>query len=215
MNSRVWLVLVGLGLSLSALSGCAAKGETVQLDLRTSVRGDGAPLEGGERVQIEAFEDLRAEQGPLGVRTHIWGGVTRFDVPGGKPGAVLARLLGETLLQKGRQVKVVVAGSGKAEAPADGAPDVTITGQIQEFSTHAKSRFGSTVITAKLQVLVLARNSANGSTVRLMLEDARSRTVFWFEPEDVQDLVNAMLADGLEKLLSNVRVDGRSWALKS
>ncbi|MDE3034544.1 MAG: hypothetical protein KGJ14_01105 [Nitrospirota bacterium] len=221
MRHHRWSVSLWLWgvVSLVVMAGCAGKGETVWLDLQPGLRTDGpAPKDSPELVLVEAFEDLRPEKGKTGLRTHLWGGVTYFDVPGGVPGAAVARLVGEYLARTGRQVTInVVNQPDRPGTPAatQGSADVTITGQVQELSVHAKSRFGSTEISAKFQVTVLARNKADGSTVRRVLEGARSKTVFWFEPEDVQALVNAMLTDSLNRLLDNVYLEGRSWRLKS
>lgn len=218
MRQQAFGMVAAVVLSLAVMAGCAGKGETVNLDLKPAPRGSvaDAQQESGERVLVEAFEDLRPDKTRLGTRTHLWGGVTHFDVAGGKAGAAIARVIGEHLAQKGRQVKInVVTPGGQAAKGDEWAPDVTVTGQVQELTAHAKSRFGNTLITAKIQVIVFAQNSADGSKVRLSLDGERSRAVFWFEPEDVQALVNAMLADSLDKLLSNVQVQKGSWVLKS
>lgn len=216
-NVAVWLA--GLWL-LALLAGCAGKGETVWLDLQPGAKGGqvGTKQESPELVLVEAFEDVRADKGKTGLRTHLWGGVTYFDVPGSLPGASVARLVGEYLAKHGRQVTINVVDQPAKPAmpgPAQSGADVTVTGQVQELSLYAKSRFFSTEISAKFQVTVMARNKADGSQVRRVLEGTRSRTVFWFEPEDVQELVNAMLTDGLNRLLDGVSVEGRSWRLKS
>lgn len=212
-------------MGLVNVAGCAGKGETVWLDLQPEMRAQGtvaAQKDSPELVLVEAFEDLRPEKGKTGLRTHFWGGLTYFDVSGGIPGAAVARLVGEYLAKTGRQVTINVVsnvpnqpGRPGATAVTQGGPDVTVTGQVQELSIHAKSRFGSTEISAKFHVVVVAKNRADGSTVRRVLEGARSKTVFWFEPEDVQALVNAMLTDSLNRLLDNISVEGKSWRLKS
>ncbi|MFM8552590.1 MAG: hypothetical protein ACKOCD_09860, partial [Nitrospiraceae bacterium] len=166
MRRSVWgmsLWLWGV-IGLAAVPGCAGKGETVWLDLQPGPRAEGpAPKDSPELVLVEAFEDLRPEKGKTGLRTHIWGGVTYFDVPGSLPGASVARLVGEYLAKTGRQVTInVVAQPDRPGSPSvsQGGADVMITGQVQELSVHAKSRFGSTEITAKFQVTVLAKNKA-------------------------------------------------------
>lgn len=225
MRYRTWglsLWLLG-ALGLMNMAGCAGKGETVWLDLQPGARAEGAAQKDSpELVLVEAFEDSRPEKGRTGLRTHFWGGVTYFDVPGSLPGASLARLVGEYLAKTGRQVTINVVSSvpGRPDRAGttggtQGGADVIVTGQVEELSAHAKSRFGSTEISAKFHVVVLAKNKADGSQVRRVLEGSRSRTVFWFEPEDVQALVNAMLTDSLNRLLENISVEGKSWRLKS
>lgn len=209
-------VTAGLVLGLALLAGCAGKGDTVHLDLKPAPQGNVAEAQkaSGERVLVKAFEDLRPDKTRLGTRTHLWGGVTHFDVPGGNAGASVARVVGEYLAQKGRQVKIQVV---QAARPAgdEWAPDVTVTGQVEELSANAKSRVGNTLITVKLRVIVYGVNSADGSKVRLSLEGEKARPVFWFDPEDVEALVNELLVESLNKLLSNVEVQKGSWVLRS
>ncbi len=213
MKTLATYIQVGLvGLVLLALTGCAGKGETVMLDLReipptaASVQFTGEP----GRFLVVPFEDLRPQKNKVGTRTHFWGGATYFDVPGGKPGDLLAHVVAEHLKQKGWRVSV-----GKAGEPgADGPPDITVTGQIQEFSANAKSRFGSTEITVKLQVALRGVNESDHSITKMTLEGARTDTVFWFEPEDVQALVNAVLKEGLEKLFGDMKVEVKTLRLK-
>jgi cellobiose-specific phosphotransferase system component IIB len=162
---------------------------------------------------VVPFEDLRPQKNRLGMRTHFWGGVTYFDVSGGKPGDLLAHVVAEYLKQKGWRAKVEQIGqTGVSES--GGKPDVRLTGQVQEFSTNAKSRFGSTEITVKLKVMLQGVNASDGSTAKLTLEGTRTSTVIWFEPEDVQALVTATLKEGLEKLFGDVKVEAKSLRLK-
>ncbi|TAJ30025.1 MAG: hypothetical protein EPO64_03395 [Nitrospirae bacterium] len=198
-----------VSLILLPMAGCAGTGEVVPLDLRAIPPVVGQEVQQGESATflVMPFEDQRPQKNPVGLRTHFWGGVTYFDVPGGKPGDVLPHVLAEYLKQKGWQAEV--GQTGKA-----GASDVTLTGQVQEFTAHAKSRFGSTVITVALKVALQARNAADRSTTKMTLEGTRMQTVFWFEPQDVQDLVAATLTEGLTKLMADAKVEGRSLRLK-
>jgi hypothetical protein len=210
-------VTAGLILGLTLLAGCAGKGETVHLDLKPAPQGNVAEAQkaSGERVLVRAFEDLRPDKARLGTRTHLWGGMTHFDVPGGNAGGAIARVVGEYLAQKGRQVKIKVVQPGQPATGDEWAPDVTVTGQVEELSANAKSRVLNTLVTAKLRVIVYGVNSADGSKVRLSLEGEKSKPVFWFDPEDVQALVNELLVESLDKLLSNVQVEKGSWVLKA
>ncbi len=216
MKKLASCILVGLvSMAWLTLAGCAGKGETVTMDLRgippTAVSVEFA----GERGKflVIPFDDLRPQKNRLGMRTHFWGGVTYFDVPGGKPGDLLAHVVAEHLKQKGWRAQVGQIGKAGVPEP-EGKPDVTLTGQVQEFSTNAKSRFGSTEITIKLKVALQGVNASDGSTTKLTLEGTRTDTVFWFEPEDVQVLVTAALKEGLEKLFGDMKVEVKSLRLK-
>ncbi len=217
METHTFRLAFGIGsiIGLLALTGCAAKGEVVYLEIQAV---PAAPLsakqQGGQReeikVAVEVFEDQRPEKNHLGVRTHIWGGVTYFNVIGGKEGDVVAQVVADHLKQKGWRVWVRRHGSPTPE----GDPDVILTGQVQEFSAHAKSRFLSTKLTAKSKLAVQARNAVDGSTTSMNLEGTSTESVFWFEPKDLQDLVNQTLKESLDKLTADTKVEKRALRLR-
>lgn len=214
-NTAVYIQISLASLVLLTLAGCAGKGETVMLNLRevplaaASVQFTGEP----GKFLVIPFEDLRPQKNRVGTRTHFWGGATYFDVPGSKPGDLLAHVVAEHLKQKGWRAKVEQIGKADGSEP-EGPPDITLTGKIQEFSANAKSRFGSTEITVKLQVALQGVNASDHSTTKMTLEGTRTDTVFWFEPEDVQTLVNAVLKEGLEKLFGEMKVEVKTLRLK-
>lgn len=217
MDTHTFRLAFGIGsiIGLFALTGCTGTGEVVYLDLQAippaapsaKQRGD----QGEEiKVAVEAFEDLRPVKSRLGVRTHLWGGVTYFNVVGGKAGDVVAQVVADHLKQKGWRVWVRKHGSTAPE----GDPDVILTGQIQEFSANAKSRFFSTKLTAKSKLEVRARNAVDGSTTSMNLEGISTDSVFWFEPKDVQELVNQTLEESLDRLTADTKVEKRALRLR-
>lgn len=195
----VWLV---------AIAGCAGTGEVIPIHLRATpaaaekAAAPAAPL----RVAIGVFEDDRRYQTGLGVRTHLWGGVSYFDVPGSNPADAAAQALTEYLTAKGWQV---------VKPERDEAADVVVGGKIQECSVHAKSRVGLTEITTRTKLAIQATNSADGSVVRMVLNGSGSEDVFWFDPEDAQGLVNDVLSDSFGKLLQDTTVVNRMLRLKT
>lgn len=195
-------------IGLAATIGCAGTGEVIPLQLHAVPAADATARKQADalRVAIGAFEDGRTYQTGLGVRTHLWGGVSYFDVPGSKPADAVAQALAEYLATKGWQV--IKAGSGDAT-------DVTIAGKIQELFVHAKSRVGFTEITTKTKLAIQATNNADGSVVRMTLNGAGSEDVFWFDPEDVQTVLNEVLADSFAKLMQDTTVVNRTLRLKS
>lgn len=197
----VCLVAVGAMLSV----GCAGKGEVLTLTLKPGTEAAAGPEASLKpiRVVVVPFEDARAETRRLGIRTHLWGGVTYFDVPNGHAGMALAQALAESLRRMGWETLVGDPAKLKLERP----PDLTMAGTVREFTAHARGRFGSTVITSTLKADVRAANTADGSTVRMLLSSARSRTVFWFEPEDVEQLVSATVFEGVETMMAGTKVD--------
>jgi hypothetical protein len=203
------MVLFAFGVGLIALAGCAGKGEVVTLDIQATPPATEAMAKtsDGLRVAVAAFEDARPETKRLGTRTHLWGGETYFDVPGGKPTEVVAPLIAEYLKQKGWRAEVV-------KAAGAGSPNVMLTGKLLDFSVNAKSRVFSTKITATTKMAIQAKNTADGSVVRMTLNGEGSQTVFWFEPDDAQSLMSDILTDSLEKLLTNTKVENNLLRLK-
>jgi uncharacterized lipoprotein YajG len=203
MRYRHCLML--LGAVLLALAGCAGKGQVIDLDVRAipsdtemSAKRAEAPT-----IAVLPFDDLRPDKSKLGTRTHLWGGVTHFNVPQGKVGDVMAQVTADYLTEKGWRAKVMPA------AKAADSGGITLTGKVQEFSANAKSRFMNTEITVKSVIAVHAANP-DGSTVRMTLNGDGTHGVFWFEPEDVRNLLNDVLKDSLNKLLSDTKMeDGR------
>jgi hypothetical protein len=194
-------------IGLVTIIGCAGTGEVIPIHLRATpaaaekAAAPSSPL----RVAIGAFEDGRQHQTGLGVRTHIWGGVSYFDVPGSTLTDAVAHALTEYLTAKGW--RVVKPGN------SEGA-DVVIAGKLQEFIVHAKSRVGFTEITAKTKFALQATNSADGSVVRMVLHGSGAEDVFWFDADDVEDVINEVLTDSFSKLTQDTAVVNRMFRLK-
>jgi uncharacterized lipoprotein YajG len=195
--------------SLIALAGCAGTGEVIPLQIHPMVTGpEGvAKQRPAIRVAVGAVEDGRSHKTGLGVRTHLWGGVSYFDVPGGNPADTIAQALTDYLTAQGWQVTKRGAGDQKA--------DVVLTGKMLDFSVHAKSRVGFTEITAKTKLALQAQNVADGSTIRMTLNGSGADDVFWFDPEDAQTLVNGVLTDSFGKLVQDTTVENKQLRLKN
>ncbi len=208
-----WMAWIG-GIGLVALVGCAGTGEVIPIHLRgvgpttEKVAVQPHPL----RVAIGPFEDGRQHQTNLGVRTHLWGGVSYFDVPESKLTEALAHALKEHLVAKGWQV---VSPPGNAQTGGKMEADVVLTGRIEDCAVHAKSGFGFTAITARAKVTVQATNVADGSVVRMVLNGRGAEDVFWFDPEDAEAVINEVLADSFSRLIQDTTVDQRKLRLKA
>lgn len=182
-------------------TGCAGKGEVVNLDIRTLPSEDTGVESVGQAdrltIKIMPFEDLRPNKETLGMRTHLGGGTTIFKVGGGPPAEVAAKVIAEYLTQRGWNATV---GADTAQA------DVIMTGRLTEFSVRAKSRFFSTLLNTSLKLALRAENTADGSATAMSLEDGREDTVFWFEPTDLETLANEMLQESVKNMLASVQV---------
>jgi uncharacterized lipoprotein YajG len=195
--------------SLIALAGCAGKGEVIPLQIHPIVTGSegAAKQRAAVRVAVGSMEDGRVHKTGLGVRTHLWGGVSYFDVPGGNPTDVVTQALTDYLTAKGWQV--TKRGAGDKDA------DVVLTGKILDLSVLARSRVGFTEITTKAKLALQAQNVVDGSTIRMTLNGSGTDDVFWFDQEDAQALVNDVLTDSFGKLVQDTTVENKLLRLKS
>ena len=201
--------VMGVGLSGVLLlgAGCAGKGDTRLLDVRTPVSASAAQ---GDQVTIviEPFEDRRSDKSRVGMRSHLWGGETYFNVTGERPGNAIAQALAERLKNRGwhdRAWNVRVAPAGSVTEA-----DILLSGQVNDFSANAKSRVFSTVVTATSKLTLQARNLGDKSTTTRTVEGAQSRTVFWFDEADVQELLAATLQDGINRFISDTMIEQRA-----
>lgn len=194
-------------IGLMMIVGCAGTGEVIPIHLRAApaVAEKAVVPASPLRVAIGPFEDGRQHQTGLGVRTHIWGGVSYFDVPGSKLTDAVAHALTEYLSAKGWQVVKSERGEGA---------DMVVAGKIQDCFVHAKSRVGFTEITTRTKLAIQATNAADGSVVRMVLNGSGSEDVFWFDPEDVEAVLNEVLADSFSKLTQDTTVANRMLRLK-
>ena len=199
------MLMLELALVLSLVAGCAGKGELRYLDLQlkkpTVQSADMEPVV----IVLEPFEDRRAEKTRVGVRTHLWGGVTNYNLTGERPTDAIVQALADQLKargwkERGWNVRVAPVGS------ASGA-DIVMSGQVQDFSAHAKSRVFSTVIDTKSRFTIQAKNLADMSTTTRSIEAAQSRTVFWFDEEDVQELLAATVKDGIDRFIADTTIE--------
>jgi hypothetical protein len=198
-------------LGVLGLVGCASKGEVITLDMDRAAPS-GQPAGGSLpplTVIILPFEDRRMEKGRLGTRTHLWGGETHFDVPGGKPGDMVAEQLAEYLRQHGWQAAVANTASGSG-----GKADVTLKGQVLDMAANARSRLGSTRMTARVKLALQIANTADGSVAHVTVGGARSDTEIVFEPQYLSNLFNDVLSDSFERLLASAKVEGRTLQVR-
>jgi hypothetical protein len=138
----------------------------------------------------------------LGSRSHFWGETSYFDLPKGTAGEAVAKALVQQLKKRGWQASF--------DGTNGATPDATITGTIQDLSVTAVSRFGRTELAAKNTMTLRVVNHGDESTIQERLEGSGSDEVFWFDPEDAQQLVNEVVERNIEKFLADTRVDGKT-----
>lgn len=210
MNSLMLRHVAGAGLIgvMVMMAGCGGKGETRYLDVRTPTAVAPSPEQEPVRIVIEPFEDRRADKTRVGQRTHLWGGVTVFNVTGEHPGEVIAQALADRLKSRGWRGRPWKVQVGQSAAVPDA--DIVISGQVSEFSATAKSRAFSTVINASNKFSIQARNLSDSSTTIRSVEGAQRTTVFWFAEDDVQELLAATLKDGIDRFIADTMVTDRA-----
>ena len=204
---------VGIVLTTSLLmgAGCGGTGSTYYLDLQQKQ----APAQFVEpepvKIVIEPFEDRRLERSRLGLRTHVWGGVTYFNVTGERVGDVIAQAFADRLKTRGwkdRPWTVRVASSGAVANLNDA--DIVISGQVLDFSANAKSRLFSTVVTTSSKLVIVGRNIGDKSSTTRSVEGAQRETVVWFNDADVQQLLAETLKDDIDRYLAETMIEHKT-----
>lgn len=190
------------------LAGCRGIGQVHHLDLREKPPmvqlTDIDPV----KIAVELFDDRRADKSRVGTRTHLWGGITYFDVSGDGLASLITHRLADRLRTRGwrdRVWDVRVASPGSATDA-----DIVISGQVKDFSATAKSRVFSTVIDTSSRFTIQARNLVDRSTTIRTIEGGRSRTVFWFSEDDLREQLAVTIRDGLDRLIADTTIDNKA-----
>jgi hypothetical protein len=160
----------------------------------------------GLKVVVKPFDDARMDRTHLGSRSHFFGDMSYFDLPKGTAGEAVAKALVQELNKRGWQASLDGAGGSAADA--------TITGTIQDLSVIAESKFGRTILVAKNTMMMRVANHADESTVQERVLGSGTDQVFWFDPEDAQQLLNEVLGKNIEKFIADTKVDGRAVKLR-
>ncbi len=213
MKQTTGRLSVGIVLVASLLmgAGCGGTGKTVYLDVQQKQAAAQYMEPEPVRIVIESFEDRRLEKSRLGLRTHLWGGVTYFNVAGERPGDVIAQALADRLKTRGwkdRAWTVRVASNGAVKNPDD--TDIVISGQLLDFSANAKSRLFSTVVNTSSKIVITARNLVDQSVTIRTIEGAQHDTVVWFSQDDVQQMLAATLKDVIDRYLTDTMIEQKA-----
>jgi hypothetical protein len=198
--------MVVIGLAALSVGGCAGKGEHLAVNLQ-AIMSTAPPTKptGALTVAVATFEDASPQKGRLGSRSHLWGGTSYFDLKGGASSDAMTQVVVDYLKKRGWQVE---------KAASNAQAQVIISGKVLELSVNATSSFGSTNITAATKTTMEAVNVADGSKVRMTLTGAGAQSVFWFDPDDAQELLNETLSASLGKLIASTKVEGNTLRLQ-
>ncbi len=200
---------IGIGLlGIILASGCAGKGERINLKVPIASGADEKVVAmSPATVAIQAFEDNRTDRSHLGTKLHLWGGESHFSLPSGTLGDATAQAFADYLKGKGWNATVAKGNE------AIGA-DMTITGKLVDVGVDAKSGIGQTTLNAKSRMVVQVKSHADGSQVRETLTSTGTNQVFWFDPEDAQELLNELYNKNFEKFVTDTKLDGKILKLK-
>ena len=206
---------LGLGIVVTTTlimgAGCGGTGKTYYLNLQQKQTAAQFMEPETVRIVIEPFEDRRLERSRLGLRTHVWGGVTYFNVTGEQTGDAIAQALADRLKTRGwkdRPWTVRVASSGAVANLND--TDIVISGQVLDFSANAKSRPFSTVVTTSSKLVIVAKNISDQSSTTRSVEGAQRDTVVWFNNDDVQQLLAETLKDDIDRYLAETMIEHKA-----
>ena len=192
------------------LGGCASQGEAVpiNLGLKPPTTPTGAALSGTPKVAVTPFKDDRTDRTKLGNRHSFWGKDEPFMVKNGTVGEATAKALADYLSRKGWQAHYA------ATAGETRGADVVVSGVIQDLSADAHGAFGSTDITAKNKVVIQAANQRDGSSVTSTTGHVGTYTVFWYNPEDGEEILSEVLEKNFERFVGKTTFDGPALRLK-
>ncbi len=209
--TRVRLLLSLMGGII--LVGCQGTGQTVNFEPRALVSSSKTTSVHEEdlTILVEPFHDARPQKQHLGARTHLWGGVTHFNAWNGQISEGMANLAIKYLKQRKWKASRT-AGHAEEKSPAT---DVTLTGTVLSLNANAKSGFGFTDITVDMKVRFEAKNTVDGSTVRMVLGANGSDTVATFDSKDVDRLMNLVAKDLYHQLFEDIGVKNKTFHLNS
>ena len=201
--------IVGIGfLVIIVATGCAGKGERIDLKVPIASGADEKVVAmNSATVAILPFEDNRTDRSRLGTRHHLWGGESHFSLPSGTLGEATAQAFADYLKRKGWNA-TVAKNNGAVGA------DMTITGKLVDVGVDAMSGIGQTTLNAKSRLVVQVKNHADDSQVRETLTSAGTNQVFWFDPEDAQELLNELYNKNFEKFVTDTTLDGKILTLR-
>ena len=201
--------IVGIGLlGIILAAGCAGKGERIDLTVPIVSGADEKVVAMiSPTVAIQPFEDHRTDRSRLGTRHHLWGGESHFSLSNGTLSETTAQAFADYLKGKGWNATV-------AEGNRAAGADMTVTGTLIDVGVDVTSGIGQTTLNAKNRMIVQVQNHADGSQVRETLTSTGASQVFWFDPEDAQELLNELYNKSFEKFVTDTTLDGKILKLR-
>jgi hypothetical protein len=189
------------------VGGCGGLGQTiplaVNLDAAPAPEKVTAPL----RVAVIPFEDVRSDKTKVGRYQHYVESTVDTLVPAaGSAADQVTNFVLEYLKRAGFQVTRLEPG----QAVAPGSTDVVLSGQIESYWSEAVTRFARTELAAKNRLVLKAANVGDGSIVRTTVVGEGTKTVVFFDLEDLEKLNSEALGQTLSRFLADVVVADRA-----
>ena len=158
------------------------------------------------RVTVVTFEEGRNDRTKVGTRNSMWGGESYFNVPTVSAGEETAQAFADYLKRKGWQVQYA-----KQTPPvSDNGPDIVLSGKILDLAVDAKGGFGFTDIGARSKLTIQAKNRVDDSSISDTVAHSGTYNVFWFEPQDGEDILSEVLEKNFGRFVLNTKFDDRA-----
>jgi hypothetical protein len=194
---------------LVGLYGCASQEPLpINLSLRPSTETVDDAAKSRVTVLVMPFGDDRSDRTKLGVHKTAWGSSEPVTLRLGTVGDVTARAFADFLERQGWRVQYVRSG----EPLSDG--EILISGKVLESSVDAHGRLGGTDIVAKHKIVVHAKNQGDGSSITHTVSHNGTYTVFWFSPEDAEEILSEVMERNLDKFVSQTKLEGSALRFK-
>lgn len=204
-----YVTVCGIAISSMVIfAGCAGQGEAVPINLALKPGAMAGASSSQVNVIVTPFGDDRSDRTKLGVHQSLWGSSEPLTVKNGSVGDVTAKGLAEYLARKGWRVQYAPTGTGL------NGGDVVISGKVLESSVDAHGTMGSTDIAAKHKIVVHAKNQGDGSSITDTVSHNGTYSVFWYSPEDAEELLSEVMEKNFDKFVSQTRFDGSALRFK-
>jgi len=194
------------------LAGCAGRGDIIPVNFSGKPPKDGVGTSAAvkpmaaPRVTVVAFDDGRADRTKVGTRNSVWGGESYFNVSSGSAGEETAQAFADYLKRKGWQVQYA-----KSSPPvSDNGPDIVLSGKILDLAVEARGGFGGTEIGARSKLTIQGKNRSDDSAISDTVAHSGTYNVFWFEPQDGEDILSEVMEKNFERFVLNTKFEDRA-----
>lgn len=183
---------------LFQLQGCTSARDFTALEIRHArpMLKKTVPETDRLRLAVMPFEDLRTDTTSIGSQRDWLGTATVWTVVGDHVGDMIAEVMVDHLKRSfGWEAWIV----RPAILPPDQGADMTLTGTILMFEAHALPEFGDTKLAVTIRVRLNATETISQQVLSETIEETVTRQVWWFEPYDMELLINSALRNQLDR----------------